>query len=55
MDQEIKALERNHTWELMPFPPSKKVIGLKWVSKVKLRANGELERYKARLVAKGYN
>ena len=55
MDQEINALEKNHTWEVMPLPYGKTTIGSKWVFKVKLRANGELKSYKAKLVAKGYN
>lgn len=52
--KEVDALESNDTWELTSLPPNKKGIGCKWVFKVKLKADGSLERLKARLVAKGY-
>lgn len=55
MEKELQALEDNETWTIMPLPPNKKPIGSKWVYKVKLNADGSVERYKARLVAKGYN
>jgi hypothetical protein len=51
---ELTALEKNKTWTLVPLPPQKHAIGCKWVFKLKLHANGTIERYKARLVAKGY-
>jgi hypothetical protein len=54
MATEISALEANNTWLVIDLPPNKHPIGYKWVYKVKLKANGEVERYKARLVAKGY-
>ncbi|KAL0446036.1 UNVERIFIED_CONTAM: Retrovirus-related Pol polyprotein from transposon RE2 [Sesamum latifolium] len=55
MDRELQALETNCTWILTTFPTGKKVIGCKWVYKMKLKADGSVERYKACLVAKGYN
>ena len=55
MNKELKALEDNHTLEMVSLPPNKKPIGCKWVFKIKLKADGTVERFKARLVAKGYN
>ncbi|KAL0403899.1 UNVERIFIED_CONTAM: Retrovirus-related Pol polyprotein from transposon RE1 [Sesamum radiatum] len=55
MRQELDALEQNDTWEVVALPPGKKAIGNKWVYKLKLKADGSIDRYKARLVAKGYN
>ena len=55
MDEEIKAIEKNDTWEFAPLPSRKKIIGVKWVYKLKKNAKGELKRYKARLVVKGYS
>lgn len=55
MNKELKALANNNTWKIVPLPHGKKPIGNRWVYKVKLRADGSLERLKARLVAKGYS
>ncbi|KAG6386840.1 hypothetical protein SASPL_152016 [Salvia splendens] len=55
MDEKIKAIEKNDTWELVTLPKGHKAIGVKWVYKIKKNSNGEVERYKARLVAKGYS
>ena len=54
MGIEITALEDNDTWLICSLPAGKQAVGCKWVFKVKLNADGTLERYKARLVAKGY-
>ncbi|XP_039158995.1 vacuolar-processing enzyme [Eucalyptus grandis] len=54
MKAELKALTNNHTWDLLPLPSHRKLIGCQWVYKIKYRANGSIERYKAGLVAKGF-
>lgn len=54
MGIEITALEDNDTWLICSLPKGKRAVGCKWVYKVKLNADGTLERFKARLVAKGY-
>eukprot|EP00253_Pinus_taeda_P022296 PITA_22296 len=54
MDEEMNAIERNKTWDLVDLPKGKKVIGVKWVYKTKCNAEGKIERHKERLVVKGY-
>lgn len=54
MNKEVCALEENGTWDLTTLPKGKKPIRCKWVYKVKLKADGSVERLKARLVAKGF-
>eukprot|EP00253_Pinus_taeda_P016492 PITA_16492 len=54
MDEEINAIERNNTWDLVELPKGKEVIGVKWVYKTKSNVEGKIERHKERLVVKGY-
>jgi hypothetical protein len=54
MVEEIAALERTGTWDLVPYSPRVRSITCKWVYKVKTRSDSSLERYKARLVARGF-
>ncbi|KAJ9561968.1 hypothetical protein OSB04_007128 [Centaurea solstitialis] len=54
MNEEMEALQKNQTWELVSLPSGKKTVGCRWIYTVKLDSAGNIVRYKARLVAKGY-
>jgi Reverse transcriptase (RNA-dependent DNA polymerase)/Integrase core domain/gag-polypeptide of LTR copia-type/GAG-pre-integrase domain len=54
MHEEINAMKKNHTWDIVPLPVGKKIVGCRWIYKIKFNSDGTIERYKARLVAKGY-
>ena len=55
MATEMKSLEKHKVWRLTELPPGKKVVGCRWVYKVKTDETGKVERYKARLVAQGFS
>ncbi|XP_024037006.1 uncharacterized mitochondrial protein AtMg00820-like [Citrus sinensis] len=55
MKEEFDALQRNQTWTLVPSESAVKIVGNKWVYRVKYNPNGSISKYKARLVAKGYH
>ena len=52
---EYNSLRQNGTWELVPLPKGKNIVGCRWVFKVKRNAEGGIDRYKARLVAQGFS
>jgi hypothetical protein len=54
INEELDALKRNKVRELVKLPPGEKVIGNKWVFKIKHDSEGKITRCKARLVAKGF-
>ena len=54
MNEEMKSLQKNSTWEVGDLPEGKKPFGCRWVFTIKYKADGTIERYKAKLVAKGY-
>ncbi|KAG8492662.1 hypothetical protein CXB51_010306 [Gossypium anomalum] len=55
MDDEIAMIDKNKTWELVPRPTNRKVIGVKWVYRAKQNTDGSLNKLKARLVVKGFS
>ncbi|XP_038874915.1 uncharacterized mitochondrial protein AtMg00820-like [Benincasa hispida] len=52
--EEIRALEKNETWEQVALPEGHKTVGCKWVFTIKYKSDGTIDWYKARLVAKGF-
>ena len=50
----MQALDDNDTWDLVPVPIGKKVIGCLWLFAIKFNHDGSVARLKAYLVAKGY-
>lgn len=52
--EEMKALEKNNTWEVTLLPKDVTFVGCKWVFTIKHKADGIMGRLKERLVAKGY-
>jgi len=55
MREEIEALHAQGTWDLVSLPPTKNLVGCKWVYRIKKNADGFIARHKARLVAKGFS
>jgi hypothetical protein len=53
MNEELDQIEKNNTWEVVPRPEDKNVIGSKWLFKNKMNVKGQV-RNKSRLVSKGY-
>ena len=53
MEAELDSLWENEVYEEVPRPWGK-VIGTKWVMRVKTDAAGNLDKFKARVVAKGF-
>jgi hypothetical protein len=52
MKEELDALEKNNAWKIMQLPQGKKLVGCKWVYKLKYNSDGIVKIYKARLLAK---
>ena len=55
MESEYSSLLKNDTWNLVPPPEGKNIVGSRWILKVKHDQDGGVDRFKARLVAQGYS
>ena len=43
MVAKIDALKQNHTWSVVPLPPNKRIVGCKWVFRIKYKADGSIK------------
>ena len=54
MNDEVKALQYNETWDLVRPSTDRDVIPGKWVYKLNLGPSGQVDKNKARYMAKGF-
>jgi hypothetical protein len=54
MLEEMRQIEANRTWDLVDPPAGCRLVGLKWVYKVKKDEHAAVVKHKARLVARGF-
>ena len=55
MQEEVRSLLENHTYDLVKLPQGKKALINKWVYILETKNNGSLLKYKAQFVVKGFN
>ncbi|KAL0319797.1 UNVERIFIED_CONTAM: hypothetical protein Sradi_5241200 [Sesamum radiatum] len=54
MKEEMSSMANNNAWELVDIPTGRKIIGNKWVLKVKRKTDRSIDKFKSWLVAKCY-
>ena len=50
MKEDLDALSKNNTWDLVTLSSGKFVVACKWIYKIKTHSDGSIEQYKARLL-----
>lgn len=54
IDEEFWILNSHQTWCYITLSPNHKLIGCKWVFKIKYHPNKFIKRYKARIIAQSF-
>ena len=54
VNRELNSLHEKSVWKVVPLPRGAKLVGMKWVFKVKQDENGHVSKFKARLVCQGF-
>jgi len=47
MNEDIRMIEKNNTWQLVDKPQDKEVIRLKWIYRIKYNEDDSIQKYKA--------
>ena len=42
MDEEMAALRQNNTWDTVPIPTGRHIVGSKWIYNIKRDSKGEV-------------
>jgi hypothetical protein len=53
-EDEIRSFQRLGVYKVVPRPKDRKVVGSKWVFKVKTGSDGQIIIHKVRIVAQGF-
>jgi hypothetical protein len=54
LNNKIKSIINNHTWELVDLPLGNKSLSYKWILKRNMKVDGSIDRYIDTLVVKGF-
>ena len=53
--EEYASIMKNDVWKVVPRPKDKKVVGSKWIYKVKHATDGSVDKYKSHSMANGFS
>ncbi|GBM63704.1 hypothetical protein AVEN_147636-1 [Araneus ventricosus] len=54
MEEELGVLKERNVYDIVQQPQNTKVIGCRWIFKLKQDSKGTVQKYQARLVAQGH-
>ena len=55
MVEKYDSIMRNRVWKVVSRLQGKKVVGSRWIYKVKHATYGSVEKYKAHFIVKGFS
>ena len=49
IEEEIRMIEKNNTWELVTIPRERDVVSLKWIYKIKLNQEEDIQKAQSKV------